>query len=106
MLTSRIIIPALIIVTALVLLILWIMSKNEPPLKPEKIDLVAQEKIPKERHTLQINCTDKTTCKQMTSCQEALFYLNQCGVKKLDRDNDAIPCEQQWCKYLTSSPNP
>ena len=29
----------------------------------------------------------------MKSCAEAKFYLNQCGVTRLDRDKDGIPCE-------------
>jgi hypothetical protein len=29
----------------------------------------------------------------MTSCQEARFYLTQCGISSLDGDNDGIPCE-------------
>ena len=29
----------------------------------------------------------------MKSCKEAIFYLNQCGVSRLDRDKDGIPCE-------------
>ncbi|WP_174520391.1 excalibur calcium-binding domain-containing protein, partial [Bergeriella denitrificans] len=24
---------------------------------------------------------------------EAKFYLNKCGVRRLDRDGDGIPCE-------------
>ncbi|MBF0786217.1 excalibur calcium-binding domain-containing protein [Muribacter muris] len=32
-------------------------------------------------------------CKAMASCEQARFYLNQCGVHRLDRDNDGIPCE-------------
>lgn len=38
-------------------------------------------------------CEGKRTCKEMNSCEEARFYLTQCGVKSLDRDNDGIPCE-------------
>jgi|GEM_PF-683068 len=37
-------------------------------------------------------CGAKTTCKQMTSCEEATFYLTQCGVKRLDGDGDGVPC--------------
>ena len=40
-----------------------------------------------------ISCGTKTTCKQMSSCQEARFYLNECGLSRLDRDRDGIPCE-------------
>ena len=37
-------------------------------------------------------CGAKTTCGQMTSCEEAKFYLTQCGVTRLDGDGDGIPC--------------
>ena len=38
-------------------------------------------------------CKEKKYCKDMKSCKEAIFYLNQCGVSRLDRDKDGIPCE-------------
>lgn len=38
-------------------------------------------------------CGTKTTCGQMSSCSEANFFLNQCGVSRLDADSDGIPCE-------------
>lgn len=38
-------------------------------------------------------CGTKRFCKQMQSCEEACFYLNQCGLGRLDRDKDSIPCE-------------
>lgn len=38
-------------------------------------------------------CGAKRTCSQMTSCAEAQFYLNQCGLSRLDRDGDGVPCE-------------
>ncbi len=37
-------------------------------------------------------CGTKTTCGQMTSCEEARFYLTQCGVTRLDGDGDGVPC--------------
>ncbi len=38
-------------------------------------------------------CGTKKYCYQMISCEEAFFYLNTCGLKRLDRDKDGIPCE-------------
>ncbi|EXI62208.1 nuclease [Mannheimia granulomatis] len=38
-------------------------------------------------------CEGKRTCSQMESCEEARFYLIQCGVSSLDRDRDGVPCE-------------
>ncbi|XXQ68960.1 thermonuclease family protein [Neisseriaceae bacterium B1] len=38
-------------------------------------------------------CGTKRTCTQMRSCAEARYFLNQCGVRRLDRDGDGRPCE-------------
>lgn len=38
-------------------------------------------------------CAGKTICGQMSSCAEAQFYLNSCGVSRLDGDKDGVPCE-------------
>lgn len=40
-----------------------------------------------------LGCGSKRTCTEMTSCEEARFYLGKCGVKSLDRDADGIPCK-------------
>ena len=37
-------------------------------------------------------CAEKRTCGQMTSCAEAHFYLEQCGLSRLDGNHDGIPC--------------
>ena len=41
----------------------------------------------------QFQCEGKRTCKEMDSCEKARFYLTQCSVSSLDRDNDGVPCE-------------
>lgn len=43
--------------------------------------------------TGEFTCAGKTTCGQMASCAEAQFYLNSCGVSRLDGDKDGVPCE-------------
>lgn len=40
------------------------------------------------------SCGTKRTCGEMSSCAEARFYLNSCGLKRLDRDGDGVPCEK------------
>ncbi len=44
---------------------------------------------------------DAHVATQMTSCEEATFFLNNCpGVKMDGRNGDhgnGIPCERQWC---------
>jgi hypothetical protein len=39
------------------------------------------------------SCGAKKTCGQMASCEEAMFYLTQCGLSRLDGDSDGVPCE-------------
>ncbi len=39
-------------------------------------------------------CKGKRTCKEMSGCEEAIFYLNNCGVTKIDGDGDGVPCEK------------
>ena len=38
-------------------------------------------------------CAGKRYCREMTSCEEAKFYLTQCGVRSLDGNHDGVPCE-------------
>lgn len=39
------------------------------------------------------DCGAKSKCGEMNDCAEARHYLNDCGVGRLDRDKDGIPCE-------------
>jgi len=45
------------------------------------------------KSTPQFSCEDKRSCGTMDSCEEAYYHLNTCGNKKLDHDNDSVPCE-------------
>lgn len=55
---------------------------------PEPDDLVTNS---------QFKCDGRTHCSQMTSCEEATFFLNNCPDTKMDGNNDGVPCEKQWC---------
>jgi endonuclease YncB( thermonuclease family) len=39
-------------------------------------------------------CGTKRYCRQMNSCEEALFHLRTCGVRSMDGDGDGVPCEK------------
>jgi hypothetical protein len=43
-------------------------------------------------------CDGRTHCSQMTSCEEAVYFLKNCPGVEMDGDNDGVPCEKQWCK--------
>jgi len=42
-------------------------------------------------------CDGRTYCSQMTSCEEAFYFLRNCPGVKMDGGGDGVPCERQWC---------
>jgi endonuclease YncB( thermonuclease family) len=47
----------------------------------------------KPRQSGSMSCGTKRTCREMSSCAEAMFYLTRCGLSRLDGNRDGIPCE-------------
>jgi hypothetical protein len=43
------------------------------------------------------SCDGRTNCSQMTSCEEAEFFLRNCPNVEMDGNKDGVPCERQWC---------
>jgi hypothetical protein len=43
------------------------------------------------------SCDGRTHCSQMTSCEEATFFIQNCPGTEMDGDGDGVPCESQWC---------
>lgn len=43
-------------------------------------------------------CDGRSLCSQMTSCNEATLFLQNCPGMSMDGNGDGVPCEQQWCK--------
>ena len=41
----------------------------------------------------EFECGTKRYCREMTSCEEAKYYLEHCGLSSLDGDGDGTPCE-------------
>lgn len=39
-------------------------------------------------------CGSSKRCSNISSCEEARYLLEHCGLKRLDRDGDGIPCER------------
>lgn len=48
--------------------------------------------------TSNFTCNGRTYCSEMTSCEEATFFLKNCPDVKMDGNNDGVPCETQWCR--------
>lgn len=45
----------------------------------------------------EFKCDGRVYCSNMTSCEEAKFFLQHCPGVKMDGNNDGVPCERQWC---------
>jgi len=43
------------------------------------------------------SCDGRHYCSQMTSCDEATYFLRHCPGTEMDGDGDGVPCESQWC---------
>jgi cold shock CspA family protein len=61
----------------------------------DQIEIPASEAQPIEQ-TEQFQCQGKVWCSEMSSYEEAIFYLGNCPGTKMDGDGDGIPCEQQF----------
>ena len=46
----------------------------------------------------EVECGTKQSCAKMTSCEEAIAFLRQCKLTRIDGDGDGIPCEK-LCRY-------
>ena len=74
----------------------WEYRHPEQALKLKVAEVpVASDSSPVRVAAGKISCGTKRYCKQMTSCEEAQFYLHQCGVLRLDKDGDGVACETQ-----------
>jgi len=49
--------------------------------------------VPSKATAQPFQCGSKHFCQEITSCKEAKFYLQNCGLSRLDRDGDGTPCE-------------
>jgi hypothetical protein len=54
-------------------------------------------KISSPKTSRSFSCDGRQHCSQMTSCEEATYFIQYCPDTKMDGDGDGIPCERQWC---------
>jgi cold shock CspA family protein len=66
-------------------------SKGTPV---QQIDPLSRSQAPA---ASRFSCDGRTHCSQMTSCEEATFFLKNCPGTQMDGDGDGMPCERQLC---------
>ena len=66
-------------------------TPKNPTVDPDR------EKTNTPKSVNRLKCDGRTHCSEMTSCEEAKFFIRNCPNTEMDGDNDHIPCERQWC---------
>ena len=61
---------------------------DPPAQSPEEVEPAAQ-----------FSCDGRIYCSQMTSCEEAEYFLENCPGVKMDGEGDGVPCERRWCGH-------
>jgi Excalibur calcium-binding domain len=85
-----------VVIGGLILFIYQHATKVHPIAHPAPVS--APEALPAvEREDSQFQCDGRTRCPQMTSCEEAIYFLQHCPGVEMDGDRDGVPCEGQWC---------
>ena len=74
---------------------LWSLPGTEqvPPWEWRKGNRAASGKQEPAENKPEFECGTKRYCKEMASCEEARYYLKNCGLSRLDGDGDGVPCE-------------
>ena len=65
---------------------------------PQEVEAAQGRGAQKVLDTGRFRCDGRTMCSQMSSCEEATYFLKNCPGVKMDGNNDGIPCERQWCR--------
>jgi len=85
-------IPILVVIGAAIFVYLKV-SKEKTFINQVKTPTVETQPV---RQTEQFQCQGKVWCSQMSSYEEAIFYLRNCPGTKMDGDGDGDPCERQF----------
>jgi len=60
--------------------------------KPDGVYIQKNQEAPIDSGS-QFQCDGRQYCSQMTSREEAVYFIRNCPNTKMDGDNDGIPCE-------------
>ena len=72
-------------------------SKSQAQTLPTPEPAAKEREVPASVKRPVFQCDGRKYCQQMTSCEEAKYFLSHCPGVKMDGDRDGIPCEEQWC---------
>ena len=64
---------------------------------PSSASIHDSEPLVEEETPPRFHCDGRTRCSEMTSCEEATFFIRNCPNAKMDGDHDGVPCEDHHC---------
>ena len=67
---------------------------SEPPSAGRNGTRMPLPLLPRGNGAIRFVCGPKRYCREMSSCEEAMFYLKECGLTRLDGNGDGIPCNR------------
>ena len=68
---------------------LWAQTEPMPPKEWRKTHASSQQQYIVQNDI----CGSKRYCSQISSCNEANFYLSHCNARSLDKNHNGVPCE-------------
>jgi hypothetical protein len=77
----------------------WQWRKTHPSVKADAAPPYGQTAVLQAQNRVLYDaaCGSKKRCTQMSSCDEAYFYLTRCALTSLDENKNGMPCEE-LCK--------
>ena len=74
---------------------MWSLPSTDqvPPWEWRRGERTASSVTEPQENNPEFECGTKRYCKEMASCEEAMYYLEHCGLSRLDGDGDGVPCE-------------
>ena len=88
-----------IVIGALALSAWQRVNHPEPVTETGNVEQPASLAVETITSTPSFHCDGRTRCTEMTSCEEATFFLQNCPGVKMDGEGDGVPCERQWCGH-------
>jgi len=91
------------IIALVSIVLLWITYQNRSSQRVKETFIYNEPTISQTIEKIYVNpsqiyqCDGRQYCSQMSSCEEATYFLKHCPHPKMDGDGNGIPCEKQWC---------
>ncbi|MGN6154021.1 MAG: cold shock domain-containing protein [Lysobacteraceae bacterium] len=99
---SRSAMPAIVVLAAVSALGWYFGRSDVPPAAPDAMSAPALSPV-SARSIVDpqpaFRCDGRSRCPEMSSCEEAKWFLHHCAGTLSDGDGDGIPCEDQWCGH-------